>query len=92
MVQPSKTFGSLLQHFTGSKQHNIELRKYAQILLYSLSEYGIKNVKTGETYEFADEKTLYNFLRLCYIEPKDRLGEGEIDKAKKCYNKQNKNR
>ena len=92
MVQPAATFGSLLQHFTGSKQHNIVLRKYAQILLYSLSEYGIKNVKTGDKYEFADEKSLYNFLQLCYIEPKDRLGEGEIDKAKKCYNKQNKNR
>lgn len=91
MVQPAKTFGSLLQHFTGSKQHNIELRKYAQILLYSLSEYGIKNVKTGATYEFTDEKSLYNFLRLCYIEPKDRLGEDEIEKAKKCYTNQNPN-
>lgn len=92
MVQPAATFGSLLQHFTGSKQHNIELRKYAQTLMYSLSEYGIKNVKTGKTYEFADEKSFYNFLRLCYIEPKDRLGEDEIEKAKKCYTNQNTNR
>lgn len=91
MVQPASTFGSLLQHFTGSKQHNIVLRKYAQTLLYSLSEYGIKNVKTGKIYEFSDEKSLYNFLRLCYIEPKDRLGEDEIEKAKKCYTNQNPN-
>lgn len=92
MVQPAKTFGSLLQHFTGSKQHNIELRKYAQTLMYSLSEYGIKNVKTGQNYEFTDEKSFYNFLRLCYIEPQNRLGEDEIEIAKKCYTNQSSKR
>ncbi len=86
-VQPSKTFGSLLQHFTGSKQHNIILRKYAQNLGYSLSEYGIKNIKTGKIHTFSNEKDFYNFLKLCFIKPKDRVGDQEIKKAQKCYTK-----
>jgi len=42
MVQSPKSFGALLQHFTGSKQHNIALREYALKQKMSLSEYGIK--------------------------------------------------
>jgi DNA polymerase (family 10) len=87
MVQPLKTFGSLLQHFTGSKQHNIILRKYAQRLGYSLSEYGIKDTKNGKLYTFTDEKKFYNFLKLCFIKPRDRVGDQEIKKAQKCYTK-----
>ena len=86
MIQPAKNFASLLQHFTGSRQHNILLRKHALNLGYSVSEYGIKDVKTGKIYNFETEAKLYNFLDLCYIEPKDRLGEHEIEIAQKCYN------
>lgn len=86
MIQPAKNFASLLQHFTGSRQHNILLRKYALSLGYSVSEYGIKNLKTGKIYNFTTEEKLYNFLGLCYIEPKDRVGEYEIETAQKCYN------
>ena len=87
MVQPSKTFGSLLQHFTGSKQHNILLRKYAQNLGYSLSEYGIKDLKTNKINTFTTEKKFYNFLKLCFIKPQLRVGDREIKKAQKCYTK-----
>jgi len=45
MVQPPKSYGSLLQHFTGSKFHNIALREYALKKGYSLSEYGIKQIE-----------------------------------------------
>ena len=41
MVQPQEAYGALLQHFTGSKHHNIKLREYALKKGYSLSEYGI---------------------------------------------------
>lgn len=88
MVQPVKSFGSLLQHFTGSRQHNILLRRYAQEMGYSLSEYGIKDLRTGKTYTFDNEKDFYNFLKLCYIPPQDRVGESEIEQAKKCYTRQ----
>lgn len=86
MIQPSKNFASLVQHFTGSRQHNILLRKYALSLGFSISEYGIKDVKTGKIHTFDTEEKLYNFLHLCYIEPKLRIGEQEIELAKKCYN------
>jgi len=82
MVQPPKSFGSLLQHFTGSKIHNIKLRRYALTLGFSLSEYGIKNLKTGKIYTFETEKEFYNFLKLAYIEPQFRVGESEIETAK----------
>lgn len=88
MVQPAKNFASLLQHFTGSRQHNILLRKYAISLGYSVSEYGIKNLKTGKIYTFENEEKLYNFLKLCYIEPEQRIGDKEIIQAQKCYNKE----
>lgn len=87
MIQPVKNFASLLQHFTGSQQHNILLRKYALSLGYSVSEYGIKDLKTGKIYNFTTEEKLYNFLHLCYINPQDRIGEHEIETAQKCYNK-----
>jgi len=45
MIQPPESYGSLLQHFTGSKFHNIALREYALKKGLSLSEYGIKIVK-----------------------------------------------
>ncbi len=86
MVQPSKNFASLVQHFTGSKQHNINLRKYALGMGFSVSEYGIKDLKSGKIYTFNNEEKLYNFLKLCYIEPQKRTGEKEIEIAQKCYN------
>lgn len=86
MVQPAKNFASLVQHFTGSRQHNILLRKYALSLGYSVSEYGIKDLKTGKIHTFENEEKLYNFLKLNYIKPELRIGETEIETAKKCYN------
>ena len=86
MLQPAKNFISLIQHLTGSQQHNVLLRKHALSLGYSLSEYGIKNLKTGKIHNFKNEKNLYNFLNLKYIPPKKRIGDKEIEKAKKCYN------
>jgi DNA polymerase (family 10) len=80
MVQPKKIFGSLVQHFTGSRQHNILLRKYAKSLGLSVSEYGIKNLKTGKIYTFENEEDVYKFLKLKYVEPEKRFGENEIEK------------
>ena len=91
MIQPAANFASLVQHFTGSKQHNINLRKYALSMGLSISEYGIKDLKNGKIHTFEDEEKLYNFLHLCYIKPEKRTGENEIDTAQKCYNKTIKN-
>jgi DNA polymerase (family 10) len=79
MVQPPDAYGSLLQHFTGSKHHNIALREYALKKGYSLSEYGIKT-KTGQK-KFSDEASFYHFLGLQFIPPELRENNGEIEAA-----------
>lgn len=76
-------FGSLLQHFTGSKEHNIALRTRYQKQGLSLSEYGITETKTGKVHRFADEHSFYAFLGLQYIPPEIREDMGEIDLAAK---------
>ncbi|KKP47010.1 MAG: PHP domain protein [Candidatus Woesebacteria bacterium GW2011_GWA1_33_30] len=73
LVTTPEQYGSALQHFTGSKHHNIALREHALKLGYSLSEYGIKPDK-----KFKTEEELYNFLGLDYIEPELREDTGEI--------------
>lgn len=82
MVKPPISFGALLQHFTGSRQHNILLRKHALKMGFSLSEYGIKNLKTGKMNRFSSEEEFYNFLHLKFIPPSERLGENELVKYK----------
>ncbi|KKS90300.1 MAG: PHP domain protein [Candidatus Woesebacteria bacterium GW2011_GWA1_43_12] len=84
MVQPQAAYGALLQHFTGSKHHNIKLREYALKKGYSLSEYGIKNLKSqnSKLKTFSDEKTFYNYLGLDWIPPELREGENEIELAR----------
>jgi len=80
-VQPPGAFGALLQHFTGSKNHNVHLRELALKKGFSLSEHGIK-VK-NKTKIFHSEKEFYNFLGLDYIEPELREDTGEIEAAQK---------
>ena len=81
MIQPIKSWGSLLQHFTGSKMHNIKLRQYARKLGYSISEYGVKEIKNKSIHRFTNETSLYRFLGLSLIPPEQRLGENEIEDA-----------
>lgn len=84
MTQDEESYGSLLQHFTGSKHHNIALREYALKKGLSLSEYGIKELKdrSKKVKAFKTEKDFYNFLSLDYIEPELREDSGEIEAAK----------
>jgi len=73
------TFGALLQYFTGSQQHNIRLRDYANRKGLSLNEYGITNTDTGEVEEFADEEGFYARLGLPWMPPELRTGVYELD-------------
>jgi len=75
------SFGSLLQYFTGSKQHNITLRTRGQKKGLKLSEYGITDVKTDKLEKFATEEAFYRRLGLQYIPPEIREDQGEIDLA-----------
>ncbi|MBM3118050.1 MAG: DNA polymerase/3'-5' exonuclease PolX [Chloroflexi bacterium] len=75
------SFGSLLQYFTGSKQHNIALRTREQKKGLKLSEYGITDTKTNKLEKFATEEAFYRRLGLQYIPPELREDMGEIDLA-----------
>jgi DNA polymerase (family 10) len=78
-VQPPEAFGALLQHYTGSKNHNIKLREYSLKKGESLSEYGVKS--KGKLKLFETEEKFYNFLGLDWIEPELRENTGEIEAA-----------
>ena len=75
------SFGALLQYFTGSQQHNIRLRDYANRQGLSLNEYGITTTETGKVEEFADEESFYSRLGLPWMPPELRTGMYEIDAA-----------
>ncbi len=81
-VVPPEDFGSLLQHFTGSKDHNVGLREEAQRRGLSISEYGVTVVETGEVHRFADEDDLYRFLGYEPIPPELRESSGELQAAR----------
>ncbi len=83
MVQPINGFGALLQHFTGSKDHNVHLREYALKKRLSLSERGIKNlkVKNSELELYDTEERFYKALGMSWIPPEMREDTGEIELA-----------
>ncbi len=75
------SFGSLLQYFTGSKQHNISLREKGRRQGLKLSEYGITTVDTDKLEKFAVEEDFYHRLGLQYIPPELREAQGEVERA-----------
>ena len=81
-VVPPESYGDLLQHFTGSKDHNVALREQAQRNGLSISEYGVTVVETGEVKTFRDEKALYAFLGYSFIPPELRENGGELEAAR----------
>ncbi len=75
------SFGSLLQYFTGSKQHNISLRERGRRQGLKLSEYGITTIATDKLEKFAIEEEFYHRLGLQYIPPELREAQGEVEIA-----------
>jgi DNA polymerase (family X) len=80
VVEPEQ-FGNLLQHFTGSKAHNMELREAAVRRGLHVSEYGILDDATGETTRCRTEEEVYARLGLAWIPPELREGRGELEAA-----------
>jgi DNA polymerase (family X) len=78
VVAPQQ-FGNLLQHLTGSKQHNMALREYAVRRGQHVSEYGIEQDESGETITCETEHEVYETLGLDYVEPELREGRGELE-------------
>ena len=80
-VVSEKSHGSALQYFTGSKEHNIAVRKIAQSKKLKLNEYGVfsgKKMIAGKT-----EREVYQSLGLDYIPPELRENRGEIEAVHK---------
>ena len=82
VVEPS-SFGSALCYFTGSKNHNIHLRKMAVKKGLKINEYGVFRVKTGKKIAGDEEEGVYKTLGLDYIPPEMREDKGEIELAMK---------
>jgi DNA polymerase (family 10) len=81
-VVPPESYGNLLQHFTGSKDHNVALRENAVKRGLSVSEYGVQNVETGELFQTRDEVALYEHLGYEFIPPELRENRGELEAAR----------
>jgi len=98
-VHDPQSYGALLQYFTGSKQHNIHLRKIANEKGLSLSEYGIASLQpfssrqgvakfkkgkiAGKPLAVATEEEFYRMLGMDWIPPEIREDTGEIETAQK---------
>ena len=86
-VVPEQSFGAALQYFTGSKDHNIALRKIAIEKGLKLNEYGLYKIQNAkikdqnEKLKCKTEQEIYKRLGLQYIEPEMREDNGEIELA-----------
>lgn len=78
-VVKEESFGSALQYFSGSKEHNIRLRELALDKNWKLSEYGLLDKGSDKKIAGENEKGIYEALGLSYIEPELRENRGEID-------------
>ena len=82
-VVREESYGSALQYFTGSKEHNVTLRNIAIKKDFKLNEYGLFEKDTENYVAGRTEEEIYEKLDLQYIEPELRENRGEIDIAKK---------
>jgi DNA polymerase (family 10) len=92
-IVPAEQFAFALHHFTGSKDHNVQMRQRALERDLSLSEWGLvpaagegtarDKAARSEGIPAADEKALFAALGLSYIPPELREGMGEIEVAEK---------
>jgi DNA polymerase (family 10) len=80
-VVSTDSYGAALQYFTGSKEHNIELRRLAIEKGYKINEYGVFMKDTGEKIAGKTEEEVYGILGLDYIPPELRENRGEIQAA-----------
>ena len=77
-----EAFGNLLQHFTGSQAHNVQLREDAVSRGLSVSEHGVTDVESGDVTLCESEEQVYERLGYAYIEPELREGRGELKAAR----------
>ncbi len=83
-VVPAESYGAALNYFTGSKDHNVALRKLAVAKGWKLNEYGLFDVKGGREKMIAGktEEEVYRAFGMDYIEPELRENTGELEAAR----------
>ena len=81
-VVPHESYGNLLQHFTGSKAHNVAMREDASARKLKVSEWGIEDEETGEVFRTPDEDAVYRHLGYEPIPPELREHLGELAQAR----------
>ena len=82
-VVPPESFGNLLQHFTGSAEHNVAMREDAVRRGLSISEYGVATVESGDVFRSGEEDAVYEFLGYQPIPPELRENAGELEAARR---------
>lgn len=82
-VVKDQEFPAALHYFTGSKEHNTEIRARAKKQGYKLNEYGLFKGESDTSVKLADEPALFKKLGLDYIPPELRENMGEIEAAEK---------
>jgi DNA polymerase (family X) len=80
-VIPDDGFAAAAHYFTGSKQHNTEVRAIAKKKGYKLNEYGLFVGDSDEVIPLATEESLFEFLGMDYVPPELRENTGEIEAA-----------
>ena len=78
-----RSYGTVLQYFTGSKDHNVRIRQLALERGYSLSEYSLKRLSDAQDLFFDREEAVYSTLGLQYVAPELREDRGEIEVAQR---------
>jgi DNA polymerase (family 10) len=81
-VVPPDCYGNLLQHFTGSKAHNVAMREEAVKRGRSISEYGVQETESGKVFTAETEEELYEYLGYQFIPPELRENHGELEAAR----------
>lgn len=83
LVVPEESFGSALQYFTGSKEHDVALRKIAISKGLRLNEWGVYDDNNNRLIASSKEEEVYDILGLDWIPPEMRENKGETELAKK---------
>ena len=81
-VVGNEEFGSALQYFTGSMEHNVVLREKAKRQGFKINEYGLFRTESDEKVAGSEEEKLYFSLGLAFIPPELRENRGELEKAR----------
>ena len=82
-VVDEDAYGAALLYFTGSKTHNIELRQRCLDRGWTLSEYSLTDVDSGDIVASRTEEQIYAALDLPWITPEVREGAGEVRGAER---------